>query len=121
MKSIFILLKGTFKTVAAIKTYLFTLTKFSQDKIEIGTLTLAKEIFQVEYKKQMKTKEFLFHEDWRVELLLSGADENIKKFKNSSLEKVKLKDVAEVFRGKFIMKKDSTVMIIRTFIVREIG
>lgn len=34
-------------------------------------------------------------------------DENIQKFKNSNLEKVKLKEVAEVFRGKSILKKDT--------------
>ncbi|WP_298836696.1 restriction endonuclease subunit S [Clostridium sp.] len=109
VKSIFILPEGTFKPATAIKTYLFTITKGSQDKIEIGTLKLGKETFYVEYKKQIKTKEFLSHEDWRVELLLSDDDENIQKFKNSNLAKVKLKDVAEVFRGKSILKKDTTV------------
>ena len=109
VKSIFILPEGTFKPATAIKTYLFTITKAPQDKIEIGTLKLGKETFYVEYKKQIKTKEFLYHEDWRVELLLSDDDENIQKFKNSNLVKVKLKDVAEVFRGKSILKKDTTV------------
>lgn len=109
VKSIFILPEGTFKPATAIKTYLFTITKVPQDKIEIGTMNLEKEVFYVEYKKQIKTKEFLSHEDWRIEILLSDDDENIQKFKNSKLEKVKLKDVAEVFRGKSILKKDTTV------------
>ncbi|WP_315080560.1 restriction endonuclease subunit S [uncultured Clostridium sp.] len=133
VKSIFILPEGTFRPSTAIKTYLFTLTKCKQDEIEIGTLKPDNEIFYkeaptpnvigvsdshqkqvfgsllIEDKKQIKTKEFLSHEDWRVELLLSGDDENIQKFKNSNLEKVKLKNVAEVFRGKSILKKDTTV------------
>ncbi|MGY0372326.1 restriction endonuclease subunit S [Clostridium sp. JNZ J1-5] len=109
VKSIFILPEGTFRPATAIKTYLFTFTKISQDEIEIGTLKPDKDIFCVEDKKQIKTKEFLSHEDWRVELLLSDDDENIKKFKNSNLEKTKLKDVAEVFRGKSILKKDTKV------------
>ncbi|MGH4120518.1 restriction endonuclease subunit S [Clostridium sp.] len=107
VKSIFILPEGTFKPSTAIKTYLFTITKVPQDKIKIGTVKLGKEIFYVEDNKQIKTKEFLSHEDWRIELLLSDDNENIQMFKNSNLEKVKLKDVAEVFRGKSILKKDT--------------
>ena len=60
-------------------------------------------------RKKIKTQEFLTHEDWRIELLLSDDDENIQRFKSSNLEKVKLKEVAEVFRGKSILKKDTTV------------
>ncbi|MRY42813.1 N-6 DNA methylase, partial [Parabacteroides distasonis] len=109
VKSIFILPEGTFRPSTAIKTYLFTFTKHIQDKIEIGTLKSGKDIFLVDNKKQVKKQDFLSHEDWRIELLLSDDDENIKKFKESDLEKVKLKDVAEVFRGKSILKKDTTV------------
>lgn len=49
------------------------------------------------------------HEDWRIELLLAEDDENIQKFKISNLPKVKLKDIAEVFRGKSILKKDTSL------------
>jgi len=44
-----------------------------------------------------------------VEFLIFDDDENIQKFKNSNLERVKLKYVAEVFKGKSILKKDTTV------------
>ena len=109
VKKILIIPEGTFRPSTAIKTYLFEITKRPQDKIEIGTLNLNKETFSTEDKKQIESKEFLAHEDWRIELLLSDDDENIKKFKDSNLKKVKLKDVAEVFRGKSILKKDTTV------------
>ena len=109
VKSIFILPEGTFRPSTAIKTYLFKITKSPQEKIEVGTLKLNKNTFSLEDEKQIETKEFLSHEDWRIELLLSDDDENIKKFKDSNLKKVKLKDVAEVFRGKSILKKDTTV------------
>lgn len=109
VKSIFILPEGTFRPSTSIKTYLFTFTNISQSDIEIGTLKLNKEVFSEEDKKKISTEEFLSHEDWRVELLLSEDDENIKRFKNSEVEKVRLKDIAEVFRGKSILKKDTTV------------
>ena len=109
VKKILMLPEGTFRPSTAIKTYLFTFTKINQDQIDIGALKLEKDKFCLEGKKQIKTKEFLSHEDWRIEILLSCDDENIRKFKDSDLEKVKLKDVAEVFRGKSILKKDTTV------------
>ncbi len=49
---------------------------------------------------------FFLNEDWRIELLLLEEDEHIKKFKKSSLKKVKLGSIAEVFRDKSILKKD---------------
>lgn len=109
IKSIYILPEGTFRPVTAIKTYLFTIMANPLAEMIIGDLSLNKEIFTVAAKKVISTREFLAHEDWRIELLLSDDDENIQKFKSSSLEKVKLKEVAEVFRGKSILKKDTSL------------
>ncbi|MHB8276809.1 MAG: restriction endonuclease subunit S [Candidatus Humimicrobiaceae bacterium] len=109
VKSIYILPEGTFRPATSIKTYFFTITSNPQPNIEFGTLKLEKGIFDVTDKKNISTREFLSHEDWRIELLLSDDDENIQKFKRSNLEKVKLKDFAEVFRGKSILKNDTTL------------
>ncbi len=107
VKNIYILPEGTFRPVTAIKTYFFTITSGPQNNVEIGTMDLDKSMFKVTDKKMIPTREFLTHEDWRIELLLSDDDENIQRFKSSNLEKVKLKEVAEVFRGKSILKKDT--------------
>ena len=109
VKNIYILPEGTFRPTTAIKTYFFSITKQKIEEIEVGTLELLKEKFEPKGLKKIKTQEFLSHEDWRIELLLSDDDANIQKFKSSNLEKIKLKEVAEVFRGKSILKKDTTV------------
>jgi len=109
VKSIFILPEGTFRPVTSIKTYLFTIKGNLQSNIEIGTLELNKGVFNIADEKVITTEEFLAQEDWRIELLLSEDDENIKRFKSSNLEKVKLKEVAEVFRGKSILKRDTSL------------
>ena len=62
-------------------------------EIEIGTFELGKKDIEIKDKKAISTKEFLAHEDWRIELLLAEDDENIQLFKNSNLQKVKLKDI----------------------------
>ncbi len=72
-------------------------------------MKLSKDRFELESRKEISTRDFLSHEDWRIELLLADDDENIQKFKNSYLEKVKLKEVAEIFRGKSILKKDTVL------------
>ena len=109
VKSIYMLPEGTFRPATSIKTYLFTITANPQDNVEIGTLELNKGVFNTSDKKTIPTRDFLSHEDWRIELLLSEDDENIQRFKSSNLDKVKLKVVAEVFRGKSILKKDTVL------------
>lgn len=106
VESIYILPEGTFRPATAIKTYFFSISTKHQANIEIGTFELSKKAIEIKDKKSISTKEFLAHDDWRIELLLAEDDENIQRFKSSNLQKVKLKDIAEVFRGKSILKKD---------------
>jgi hypothetical protein len=109
VESIYILPEGTFRPVTAIKTYLFSISTKRKNKVEIGMLELNKKNVEIKDRKAISTKEFLAHEDWRIELLLADDDENIQKFISSNIQKVKLKDVAEVFRGKSILKKDTSL------------
>lgn len=108
VKNILILPEGTFRPSTAIKTYFFSITNRDIERIEVGTLELEKDRFVPKGLKTITKQEFLSHEDWRIEFLLSDDDANIQKFKSSNLEKVKLKEVTEVFRGKSILKKDTT-------------
>jgi len=107
VKSIYILPEGTFRPATNVKTYLLTITAKPQSTVQLGTLELNNDQLNVRDKSEITTKEFLEHEDWRIELLLSDNNEYIRRYKNSGVEKVKLKEVAEVFRGKSILKKDT--------------
>ncbi|MDD4169911.1 MAG: restriction endonuclease subunit S [Desulfotomaculaceae bacterium] len=109
VESIHILPEGTFRPSTAIKTYLFSISTEKKTKIEIGTFEIGKKAFEIKDEQFISTKEFLSHEDWRIELLLAEDDENIQRFKSSNLKKAKLKDIAEVFRGKSILKKDTSL------------
>lgn len=109
VESIYILPEGTFRPVTAIKTYLFSICTERKNKVEVGMFELNKNVLEIKDKKSIPTRNFLSHEDWRIELLLADDDENLQKFKSSNIPKVKLKDVAEVFRGKSILKKDTSL------------
>ena len=109
VENIYILPEGTFRPATAIKTYLFSITSSPKEQVSIGTFGLQKESLYLKDKKEITTKEFLSHKDWRIELPLADDNENIQRFKKSDIPKVKLKNVAEVFRGKSVLKKDITL------------
>jgi hypothetical protein len=109
VRNIYILPEGTFRPSTSIKTYFFTITAGKQSNVEFGTFELNKGAFELSEKKSVSASNFLSHEDWRIELFLSEDDDNIQKFKSSGIKKVKLKEIAEVFRGKSILKKDTAV------------
>lgn len=119
IERIFILPEGTFRPVTAIKTYLFTIKDTILRGTQIGTLQMNRDVLEVADNDKWIPP--LSHEDWRIELLFSDDDENMQKFKNSNLEKMKLKDVAEVFRGKSILKKDTTIGNISVLNISNIG
>lgn len=108
VESIYILPEGIFRPASSIKTYLITISTRQHEGIEIGACELNNNGIEIKDKKTISTKQFLCHDDWRIELLLADDDENIQRFKNSDINKVKLKDVADVFRGKSILKRDTT-------------
>lgn len=108
VENIYTLPEGTFRPASSIKTYLITISNRQHERIEMGAFELAKNEIEVKDKKFISTKEFMSHDDWRIELLLADDDENIQRFKNSNINKAKLKDIADVFRGKSILKRDTS-------------
>jgi len=76
-----------------------------KESVNVGYLGYDNGLY-IDKVKVVGSKEFSNHEDWRIELILEDDDENIKKYKSSKHKRVKLHEVAEVFRGKSILKKD---------------
>ncbi|MCG8538837.1 MAG: restriction endonuclease subunit S [Clostridia bacterium] len=106
IKSIYTLPEGTFRPYTGIKTYMLGITNKTVQQIKLGNLELDNEEFILTDEKEISINDFNKYSDWRVELFLSENQDEVQKFKTSKTEKVKLKDVAEIFRGKSIMKKD---------------
>lgn len=103
---IYTLPEGTFRPYTSIKTYMLSISNEKKKKIKLGNLVLEKERLNLEDEKEIPIEDFAKYSDWRVDLFLSENLEEIEKFKQSKVDKVKLKTVAEIFRGKSIMKKD---------------
>jgi len=105
LEGIYSLPEGTFKPYAAIKTYMLKIGAAKKENVSVGYLGYDNGLY-VDKVKVVSNEDFAAHEDWRIELILADDDENIRKYKASTLERVKLHEVAEVFRGKSILKKD---------------
>jgi restriction endonuclease S subunit len=105
LEGIYSLPEGTFKPYTAIKTYMLKIGAVKKENVSVGYLGYDNGLY-VDKVKVVGSKDFAAHEDWRIELILEDDDENIRKYKTSTLERVKLHEVAEVFRGKSILKKD---------------
>jgi hypothetical protein len=97
---------GTFRPYSGIKTYLLSISKQKCEKINLANLELENNKFVIKNKKEVKSEEFKQHNDWRVELIFNEDNEIIQAFKRSKVQKVKIKEIAEIFRGKSVLKKD---------------
>lgn len=99
--------EGTFRPYTGIKTYLLTIKNHKKEEsIQIGKLKLDNGTLITKEAKSICRDDLEMYEDWRIELMLAEDKSEIKKFKESNVSKVKMKDIAEVFRGKSIMKND---------------
>ena len=109
IECISILPEGTFRPWTSIKTYLLSIKGSPINDITLGELNLKADTLSLSALRQVSLPDFQKQSDWRIEMLLSGEDEKLRRYQHSNTRKVKLKDVAEVFRGKSILKKDAVI------------
>jgi Type I restriction modification DNA specificity domain/N-6 DNA Methylase len=105
IESIHALPDETFKPNSSIKTYLTCISNKSLLNTYIGELRSDSGNLQVHNEKSMPYEDFLSYNSWQVDIILEE-NEELAKLRKLDLPKVKLKEVADVFRGKSIMKKD---------------
>ena len=98
--------EGILRPYAAIKTYLMAFDAKATSGVTVGKIVDENGKLTVKQKHWVSDAEFNSHEDWRPEIYLAEDNEAIQQFKASRLEKVKLKDVSEIFRGKSVLKDD---------------
>ena len=89
----------------AINTYLLTISNGDTDAVNMVKYKMEKEMLIPEDSKLLFSDELIALNNWNVDMAFSIMDETIMEYKNSSVKKSTLKDVAEVFRGKAISSK----------------
>ncbi|MGI6359069.1 MAG: restriction endonuclease subunit S [Bacillota bacterium] len=107
VSGIYALPDGIFRPASSVKYHLFCFARQAQARVTVGELRLTQGRLQAIERRVLSHDEFAAHADWRLELLLSTEDKLLRHFQDSRLSKVRLGDVAEVFRGKSILKNDT--------------
>lgn len=106
IEAIYTLPEGTFRPHSGIKTYLMEIKAEIIEQISIGRLELSDNSFELKDSRRVSVKEFRENDEWRIDLMLAEDLDEIQKYRLSGVPKVKLKEIAEVFRGKSILKDD---------------
>jgi len=106
VKSIHSLPDGLFRPFTSVKTYQVDFSKVHADEIVLGRLQLQKTKLTAEREITIHPDQFRLLDNWRIELLLDEDQDTLRSFQQAAVPKVKLRDVADIFRGKSILKQD---------------
>lgn len=105
---------GLFNNVTMVKTVLLTLSTGASDKIQVKKYVSDKPLarntectsLNIDKEETISIEELQADDSWNISLLLESDDE-VAQYKNTGLPMVKLKDIADVFRGKATSRLDS--------------
>jgi hypothetical protein len=103
--SIYMLPEETYKPYASIKTYIVSISNIKQEYLRVGKLGIIKNKVTFLKEKEVPMEVFSKFPYWRIDLYV---EESIKTFLelDNKFDRVRIKEIAEVFRGKSIMKHD---------------
>ncbi|RAL21422.1 restriction endonuclease subunit S [Thermoflavimicrobium daqui] len=105
VKSIFTLPEGTLRPYTGMKTYLITISAQPVEEIQLGSFERREEGFLPMVEKEISQETLADREDWRMEILLAHEQlDLLDQLTGANRSIVKLKEIADLFRGKSIMK-----------------
>jgi hypothetical protein len=104
--AIYLLPDGLFRPFTSIKTYQVEFGKSPVEEVILGQLELRKMKLVTEREITMQSNHFRQLDNWRIDMLLDEKQDTLRLFQEATVTKVKLRDVADIFRGKSILKQD---------------
>lgn len=106
VQSIYALPEGFFRPVTSVKTYQVKFGKSQPHEVLLGKLYLRDEKLSLEREVTVHPDQFVKLENWQIESLLNTDQETLQLYQQADVPKIKLREVAEVFRGKSVLKQD---------------
>lgn len=114
IKEISILPSGLFAPYTSIRTYQFVLSNGKTDDVVVKQYCSDEAIRKTSFcqKLVLRDEVLLFSDEfadldgWKVDMVFSKEDEDLKAFSASPIKKIRLKDDVTVFRGKAVKEKD---------------
>ncbi|WP_019638850.1 restriction endonuclease subunit S [Paenibacillus fonticola] len=108
VRSVHSLPEGLFRPYTSVKTYVVAFGCGQlPEEVPISRYRLRdSDVLEEEQTVMLKAASFQQLEDWRIELLLEQDSDTLIAFQQAAVPKVKLKQMADIFRGKSILKQD---------------
>ncbi|MFC0215040.1 restriction endonuclease subunit S [Paenibacillus chartarius] len=106
VQSIYALPDGLFRPFTSVKTYQVEFGKALADQVVLGRLRLEQSKLVAEREVTIHHESFRQLDNWRIDMLLNEDQDTLRSFQQAAIPKVKLRDVADIFRGKSILKQD---------------
>lgn len=98
--------EGSLRPWTGIRAYWITMSKKPVSQVILGRMTWKDGNLSTEMEQRVSPLRFADRKDWRIDLYLADNQDELARYQTSDIPKTKLKEVAEIFRGKSIMKKD---------------
>ncbi|OMC63324.1 restriction endonuclease subunit S [Paenibacillus odorifer] len=97
---------GLFRPFTSIKTYQVEFGNSPGKEVLLSRLQLQNMMLVSEREITIHSEQFLRMENWRIDMLLEEDLDLLQVFQQTTIPKVKLRDIAEIFRGKSILKQN---------------
>ncbi|NJJ42131.1 restriction endonuclease subunit S [Paenibacillus apii] len=106
VQSVYMLPDGLFRPYTSVKTYQIEFGRSPSQQVIIGRVQLQKMSLEPEREISIHAEAFAQLENWRIDMLLDKDQDTLRSFQQAPVPKVKLRDVADIFRGKSVLKQD---------------
>lgn len=105
VRALFTLPEGSLRPYTGMRTYLLILTRQPGDEVQLGHFAMRPPHFLPVVEKAIPAEALATRTDWRMELLLQDRHQEILgAFSGAGRRIVRLKEIADLFRGKSILK-----------------
>ncbi|WP_026961252.1 restriction endonuclease subunit S [Alicyclobacillus herbarius] len=104
--SIYALPEGLFRPFTSVKTYQVEFGNTPPDEVVLGRFALESTKLVPEQQVSVHPDKFRLLDNWRIDVLLDVNEDVLRDYQQAATPKVKLRDVADIFRGKSILKQD---------------
>ncbi|CAM4359045.1 restriction endonuclease subunit S [Paenibacillus alkaliterrae] len=106
VQSIYTLPDGLFRPYTSVRTYQVEFGKESLPEVRIGRLIIRKQTLEIDREVTIHPDQFQLWDNWRIDLLLDEEQEKLRSFQQASMPKERLRNMADIFRGKAISKQE---------------
>lgn len=97
---------GILRPYTSVRMYQVMLGTRMPDEVKLMQMHAKGTALVIEQEEELSPDHFTALTDWRIELLLDNNQDALRAFREAQVPKVKLSEIAEIFRGKSIMKND---------------